>query len=188
MAKKAYQHYTVTAPADKITRKKKRPKLMAVVDEDNCTGCQVCIPFCPVDCIEPVPAEKYGIPIPPVHVRYDECIGCQLCARACTELTWDAIVMMPTDDFEQKFSKKEVLADTEEFKLTGNHTTLSGLIVQSGMAQSKNEAMRLIRQGGVAMDGQKILNDKALELDKSFILKVGKRRIKKILPVSENNA
>ena len=52
-----------------VKRKKVKPKWMAVVDEDNCTGCQVCVPFCPVDCIEPVPQEKYKIPIPPVQVR-----------------------------------------------------------------------------------------------------------------------
>ena len=60
-----YDHYkTVPDPADKVNFKKKKPKLVAVVDEDNCTGCQVCVPFCPVDCIEPVPSEKYEIPIP----------------------------------------------------------------------------------------------------------------------------
>ena len=58
-----YDHYkTVPDPAEKVNYKKKKPKLIAVVDEDNCTGCQVCVPFCPVDCIEPVPKEKYGIP------------------------------------------------------------------------------------------------------------------------------
>ena len=62
----AYDHYkSIPALPAKITRKKKKPKLVAVVDEDNCTGCQVCVPFCPVDCIEPVPAAKYQIPIPP---------------------------------------------------------------------------------------------------------------------------
>ena len=60
-----YDHYkTVPDPAEKVNFKKKKPKLIAVVDEDNCTGCQVCVPFCPVDCIEPTPIEKYGIPIP----------------------------------------------------------------------------------------------------------------------------
>lgn len=85
-------------------KKKKKPKLMAVVDEDNCTGCQVCVPFCPVDCIEIVPTEKYDIPIPPVQIRFDECIGCQICARVCTKLTWDAIRMIPTAEFEETYN------------------------------------------------------------------------------------
>ena len=89
--------------APSVKTKKKKPKLMAVVDEDNCTGCQVCIPFCPVDCIEPVPKEKYDIPIPPVQVRFNECIGCQMCSKACSALTWDAIRMMKTSDFEEEF-------------------------------------------------------------------------------------
>ncbi len=97
-----YDHYrSVGEPANKIGFKKKRPKSVAVVDEDNCTGCQVCIPFCPVDCIELVPKEKYDIPMPPVQVRFNECIGCQLCAKACTALTWDAIRMIETDEFEE---------------------------------------------------------------------------------------
>tara|TARA_Y100000593_G_scaffold65302_1_gene120361 strand:+ start:469 stop:783 length:315 start_codon:yes stop_codon:yes gene_type:complete len=86
-----------------VKRKRVKPKWMAVVDEDNCTGCQVCVPFCPVDCIEPVPKEKYDTPIPPVQVRWNECIGCQMCAKACTKLTWDAIRMMKTSVFEETY-------------------------------------------------------------------------------------
>ena len=90
--------------AQSVKTKKKKPKLMAVVDEDNCTGCQVCIPFCPVDCIEPVPKNKYDdAPIPPVQVRFNECIGCQMCAKACSKLTWDAIRMMKTPVFEERY-------------------------------------------------------------------------------------
>ena len=34
-----YDHYkTVPDPAEKVNYKKKKPKLIAVVDEDNCTG------------------------------------------------------------------------------------------------------------------------------------------------------
>ena len=76
---------------------------MAVVDEDNCTGCYTCVPFCPVDCIEPVQIDKYDIPIPPVQIRFDECTGCQVCARVCTKLTWDAIRMLPIDVFEDRY-------------------------------------------------------------------------------------
>ena len=103
---KSIDHYkSVPEPTHKINYKKKKPRLMAVVDEDNCTGCQVCVPFCPVDCIEPVDKNKYNdAPIPPVQVRFDECIGCQMCAKACDKLTWNAIRMMPTKVFEERYS------------------------------------------------------------------------------------
>ena len=47
-----YDHYkSVPDPASNVNYKKK-PKLIAVVDEDNCTGSELYL--CPVDCIEPV--------------------------------------------------------------------------------------------------------------------------------------
>ncbi len=99
-----YDHYkNIPQLPDKLTEKKKKPKMVAVVDEDNCTGCQACIPFCPVDCIEAVPAEKYGNLIPPVQIRFNECIGCQICFRVCNKLTWDAIEMLDIAVFETKY-------------------------------------------------------------------------------------
>ena len=100
----AYDHYKkVGRVVDKVVVKKKRPKFMAVVDEDNCTGCQVCVPFCPTDCIRPVAQEKYGLPIPPVQVIYDHCVGCMACQKACADLTWDAIRKYPLTEFEECF-------------------------------------------------------------------------------------
>ena len=101
---KSIDHYkTDPEPALKVNFKKRKPRLMAVVDEDNSTGCQVCIPFSPVDCIEPVPLNTHVYPpIPPVQIRFNECIGCQICARVCTKLTWDAIRMIDTDKYEER--------------------------------------------------------------------------------------
>jgi Pyruvate/2-oxoacid:ferredoxin oxidoreductase delta subunit len=91
----------------KLQRKKKRPREIAVVLEDGCTGCEACIPFCPVDCIEHVPKDKYkDAPIPPVQIRFDECIGCKICVRVCDKMTWSTIRMVPVDEFEKKFEIK----------------------------------------------------------------------------------
>ena len=87
---------------EKYTKKKKRPKELAVV-VDGCTGCEACVPFCPVDCIEHVPPELAPADqiIPPVHIRYDECIGCKICVRVCDKLAWSVIVMRPTEEVEE---------------------------------------------------------------------------------------
>jgi len=91
---------------NKKTRKKKRPRLMAVVNE-SCTGCEACIPFCPVDCIDHEPPSKYtGAVIPPVRIRWHECIGCQICARVCDGMAWEAIDMIPIGEFEEQFGIK----------------------------------------------------------------------------------
>ena len=68
----------------------------------NCTGCEICVPFCPVNCIEVAKAKDHpDRPIPPVYVRENECIGCTICARVCTKMAWDAISMVPTAELEK---------------------------------------------------------------------------------------
>jgi Pyruvate/2-oxoacid:ferredoxin oxidoreductase delta subunit len=88
---------------EKYGKKKKRPKQLAQIIEPNCTGCEVCIPFCPVDCIEVDSAENWpDRTVPPVRIRYDECIGCVICVRVCEKLAWDAIVMRSTEEIERE--------------------------------------------------------------------------------------
>jgi Pyruvate/2-oxoacid:ferredoxin oxidoreductase delta subunit len=92
---------------ENIIGKARRPPMVAVVN-DSCTGCQNCVPFCPVDCIEPTPVGEMkpdGHPIPPVRIRYNECIGCQICVNVCDQI-WDAIDMWPTADVEKEFGIK----------------------------------------------------------------------------------
>lgn len=101
MAKEPDFYKTIPDTPDKINAKKKKPKQIAVVEPGNCTGCEICVPFCPVDCIEHAPARLHpDRPIPPVHIRYNECIGCSICVRVCSKLAWDAIAMVDTPKVE----------------------------------------------------------------------------------------
>jgi ferredoxin len=84
---------TAAEIAQKPARKKAPPKL-AVIDQSGCTGCEVCIVFCPVDCIEIVPGVDHAEVQKVVEVDLDRCIGCSLCAKNCP---WDTILMLPHD-------------------------------------------------------------------------------------------
>lgn len=75
--------------------RKKLPKALAVVNADNCTGCEACMEVCPVDCIYKVGGSELPTLQSFVDIDLERCIGCDLCERWCP---WDAIDMVkPTE-------------------------------------------------------------------------------------------
>ena len=54
------------------------------------------------------------------------------------------------------------------------------LLVESGICPSKSEARRLVIQGGIVVDNERIV-DPNFEVSKDFILKKGKKNIYKII-------
>ena len=76
---------------------KKPPKLLAVVHQSGCTGCEVCIAGCPVDSIELVPGPNPNNPqfMQTVEIDLARCIGCQNCSQDCP---WETITMYSHED------------------------------------------------------------------------------------------
>ncbi len=84
--------------------------------------------------------------------------------------------------FEQVFARRGLPDDMPEIILDGEEVILAKLIADNGLAKSGGEARRLISQGAVTIDGEKI-NDPVFRLimDKpEAILKVGKRRFARL--------
>ena len=92
------------------------------------------------------------------------------------------------EEFDRIFIKKDVPDDIEEYAPeTGDAAIwIVKLMTESGLAPSNGEGRRLVKQGAVSIDGEKV-SDPNMEvaLDASFVLKVGKRRFKKIVPKAE---
>jgi tyrosyl-tRNA synthetase len=84
--------------------------------------------------------------------------------------------------FAAVFSKKETPDEMEEFALPAEPLDVVEVLLQGGCAPSKNEARRLIEQGGVQLDGRKLALGEKISVTQPMILKVGKRRFKKLVP------
>jgi len=80
--------------------------------------------------------------------------------------------------FESQFAKKEIPDDIPEKSIAAEDGKLwiVKALSEGGLTASNGEAMRMIKQGAVSLDGEKI-TDKDTQLEAgSYLLKVGKRK------------
>lgn len=109
-------------------------------------------------------------------------------ARTLVRIYYDEKSAIEAEEgFDRIFIKKEVPDEIPEYKISGSGgINITDLILEVKFAHSKSEARRLIVQGGVSVDGEKIEDIAALiRTDKEKILKVGKRKFIKIIPAKE---
>lgn len=86
-------------------------------------------------------------------------------------------------DFEVKFSQREFPEDAKEVTLErkAGATILDLVMLSSDRIKTRGEAKRLIEQGGVSVDGQKITDSKALIPQGELLhLKIGKREFVRV--------
>jgi tyrosyl-tRNA synthetase len=84
------------------------------------------------------------------------------------------------EEFDRIFIKKSIPDEIEEFTISGA-MTITALMTEAKLAASKGEARRLIDQGGVSIDGERVSDPNSLlSNNKEFILKIGKRKFLKV--------
>jgi tyrosyl-tRNA synthetase len=86
-------------------------------------------------------------------------------------------------DFEARFKRDELPSDMREVSLQsqGAGLGLARLLKEAGLTSSTSEALRMIEQGGVRIDGEKVQN-KSLTLvrGKRIVVQVGKRKFARV--------
>jgi len=86
--------------------------------------------------------------------------------------------------FEEVFSKGNLPDDMPEFKLSGEEAEINfiKILTETKIAPSGGEVRRLIKQGAISIDGEKI-SDISIPLPEKdeFVVKIGKRRYLKII-------
>jgi tyrosyl-tRNA synthetase len=87
------------------------------------------------------------------------------------------------EDFESRFRRGEIPTDLEEVSLQvpGEGIVIGQLLKSAGLCPSTSDALRMIEQGGVRVNGDRV-SDKSLRLaaGATYILQVGKRKFAKV--------
>jgi len=89
------------------------------------------------------------------------------------------------EEFDRIFVKKDIPDVIEEmsYGIVGGSVNILQLLTETKLVPSKGEARRLIEQGGVSVNNEKISNAKMdIALSGPAIVKVGKRKFLKIVP------
>jgi len=94
-----------------------------------------------------------------------------------------AAAQAAVEDFERRFAQGRLPdnVDKKQIQAPDGLLRIGNLLKQAGLVASTSEAMRMIRQGAVRIDGEKI-SDTGLEIPAgtSHVYQVGKRKVAKV--------
>ena len=104
----------------------------------------------------------------------------EIIARFHDEASADAA----EQDFIQRFQKNALPDDIPELTLTltADSIQIANLLKEAGLVESTSEALRMIKQGAVKLDGETKVEDSKMEFAKGscHIFQVGKRKFAKV--------
>ena len=105
----------------------------------------------------------------------------QLAGEIVSIFQGSAAAVLAEDHFRTVFQQRELPADMPELRLV-QPVSLADLLTNSGLAPSKSEARRLVQQGGIKLDGQKVDDfDLIITPDHEHVLQVGRRKFVKLV-------
>lgn len=88
------------------------------------------------------------------------------------------------EEFIKVFSKEETPEDIEIFEVKkGEEVWIVELLDRAGLVDSRGEARRMIKQGALEIDGEKVTDfTKNISFDDEAIIRLGKKRFLKLVP------
>jgi tyrosyl-tRNA synthetase len=111
----------------------------------------------------------------------------RLLARTLVALYYDEDAARASEEeFDRIFVKKDLPDEVPEYSITLDNGSISiiRLLTETKLVASNGEARRMIEQGGVTVDGQRVSDYNAeVRITESVIVKVGKRRFLKVKKV-----
>lgn len=127
----------------------------------------------PMSQIEALKAEV-GAGRNPRDVKVD--LGLELVTRFHSA----AAAQQALDDFEARFKQGAMPDEMLEVSLTGAPLGIVAALKQSGLVPSSAEAIRNIEQGGVRIDGEKVVDRQVSLPAGTYVLQVGKRKFARV--------
>jgi len=111
-------------------------------------------------------------------------VKAQLARRLVAEFHSEAAARRAEEEFTRIFRERGLPSEIPIFPLSasvGERVELARVLVQSGLAPSMREARRLIEQGGVQVNGERVRDPRAhIVVTPEFLLQVGKRRFLRV--------
>ena len=107
-----------------------------------------------------------------------------LCEEIVTRFHDAAAAQTAKQDFIQRFQKNAIPDDMPDVYLSlQDGIAIANLIKEAQLCNSTSEAMRMVKQGAVKIDGEKISDPRQIINEtKVFVLQVGKRKFARINP------
>jgi tyrosyl-tRNA synthetase len=87
-------------------------------------------------------------------------------------------------EFERVFRRREIPDEIPKIAVP-SEAQIVPLLITAGMVKTRNEARRLISQGGVRLGGKRIVEaEQSVRLEEPVVLQVGKRRFVRLIPTA----